>query len=129
MRLVAIYAAFACLLFSSAPATAQQWREIALAWEGKPAEIGAGNLKVELVGQGGATSTQNRPVHAFGQELRLAKRAKWVQVSNCGIVDNLDTSGGYASALLLEDGLNLMVHMKTSTSFLVRPRVCISVRD
>ena len=111
----------------STSAKCQQWRVIEFQWNDKQAKIGDGNLRVSLDKEAKTRPATISGEYSFIQYLVLARPAKSIVVSPCSIVSNLDTSGGFAGALLESNRKRIAVYMNHSATFLQNPRVCLVV--
>ena len=116
-------------LLASSTAHAGQWRVVDMPWKGKPGALGAGTLGASLVTEGSGNSSQSPDGSEWSsvQMIVLKRKAAWVQAGPCSIVGNLDTNAGHAGAVLLSDGRHVMVQLRSSISFMTKPRICIAV--
>lgn len=102
------------------------WRVVNLSWKQAPASLGAGDLALTITNDKNRSSDR---LYIFAVEVNFKKKVTALHVSGCSIVSNIDTEGGSAGALMLDDGHHALLYLKTSETFLVTPRVCVSVMD
>lgn len=122
--------AFSIGFLVSSIAHAGQWRVVEMPWKNAPGALGAGALSASLVSEGSGDSSQSQvdgSEWSSVQVIVLKRKAAWVQAGPCSIVGNLDTNAGDAGAVLLADGRHVMVQLRSSKSFMTKPRVCIEV--
>ena len=105
-----------------------QWGVINLGWNGALPSLAAGNLKIRFIDNTKIEQDSERYIYSFMQEAVLPKKPKSILASACSIVENLDTNGGDAGVLHLPETEKIAIYMRVDESFLVTPRVCLSVQ-
>ena len=105
-----------------------EWGVVHMGWNGSEPKVESGNLKIKFIGTTKNEMEEDKYIYSFMQEAELERRPKLVMASACSIVENLDTNGGDAGVLHLPDTKKIAIYMRVDESFLINPRVCMTIQ-